>query len=42
VGFGKAHATDYDEVLSFFGTNPDDFIDLGGELNCVGDEKHPY
>jgi hypothetical protein len=37
----KPHTHDYDEVLSFFGTNPDDFYDLGGEVELwLGDEKH--
>jgi mannose-6-phosphate isomerase-like protein (cupin superfamily) len=37
----KPHAHDYDEVLCFFGTNPEDFYDLGGEVELwLGDEKH--
>jgi mannose-6-phosphate isomerase-like protein (cupin superfamily) len=37
----KPHAHEYDEVLCFFGTNPDDFYDLGGEVELwLGDEKH--
>lgn len=37
----KAHTHEYDEVLCFFGTNPDDFYDLGGELELyLGDEAH--
>jgi mannose-6-phosphate isomerase-like protein (cupin superfamily) len=37
----QPHAHDYDEVICFFGTNPDDFYDLGGEAELwLGDEKH--
>ena len=36
----KPHTHDYDEVLCFFGSNPDDFHDLGGEVEFwLGDEK---
>jgi hypothetical protein len=37
----KPHTHDYDEVLCFFGSNPEDFHDLGGEVEFwLGDEKH--
>lgn len=37
----KAHTHEYDEVLAFFGTNPADFYDLGGEVELyLGDEPH--
>jgi hypothetical protein len=37
----KPHTHDYDEVIAFFGTNPDDLHDLGGEVELwLGDEKH--
>jgi len=37
----KPHAHDYDEVIAFFGTNPEDLHDLGGEVELwLGDEKH--
>jgi len=37
----KPHTHDYDEVLTFFGTNPEDFYDLGGELELyLADEQH--
>ena len=40
-GGTKAHKHDYDEVIAFFGTNPDDFYDLGAEAELwLGDEKH--
>jgi hypothetical protein len=39
--FVKAHTHEYDEVLAFFGTNPEDFYDLGGELELfLDDEAH--
>ncbi len=35
------HSHDFDEVLCFFGTNPDDPHDLGGEIEFwLEDEKH--
>ena len=37
----KPHTHDYDEVLCFFGTTPDDYYDLGGEVELwLDDEKH--
>lgn len=37
----KAHTHDFDEVIAFFGTNPDDHHDLGGEVELwLGDEKY--
>ena len=37
----KPHTHDYDEVLCFFGSNQDDYYDLGGEIEFwLGDEKH--
>jgi hypothetical protein len=37
----QPHTHDYDEVLAFFGTNPDDIHDLGAEVELwLGDEKH--
>lgn len=37
----QAHSHDYDEVLGFIGTNPDDLYDLGGEIELwLGEEKH--
>jgi quercetin dioxygenase-like cupin family protein len=37
----QAHKHDFDEVLCFFGTNPDDPYDLCGEVEFwLGDEKH--
>ena len=37
----EAHTHDYDEVLSFFGTNPEDPHDLCGEIEFwMEDEKH--
>lgn len=37
----RPHAHDYDEILCFFGTNPDDVHDLGGEVwFWVEREKH--
>jgi hypothetical protein len=37
----KPHAHDYDEVICFFGTNPEDFYDLGAEAELtLGGEKH--
>lgn len=37
----QPHTHDYDEVIGFFGTNPDDVHDLGGEVELwLGDEKH--
>jgi hypothetical protein len=40
-GGASAHIHDYDEVIAFFGTNPEDFHDLGAEFELwLGDEKH--
>ena len=37
----EAHEHDYDEVVAFFGTNPEDVNDLGGEIEMwLGGEKH--
>ena len=37
----EAHAHDYDEVIAFMGTNPEDCHDLGGEIEFwLEDEKH--
>ncbi len=37
----QAHKHDWDEILCFFGTNPDDFYDLGAEVELwLEDEKH--
>lgn len=37
----KAHKHDYDEVIAFMGTNPDDPHDLCAEVELwLGDEKH--
>jgi hypothetical protein len=36
-----AHSHDFDEVLAFLGSNPDDPLDLGGEVELwLGDEPH--
>ena len=36
-----AHSHDFDEVLAFIGTNPEDMHDLGGEVEIwLGDEKY--
>jgi hypothetical protein len=42
LGFSvEAHTHEYDEVIAFFGTNPDDFYDLGGEIELyLEDEVH--
>ena len=35
------HTHDFNEVLAFFGTNPEDIHDLGGDLEIwLEDEKH--
>ena len=44
-GFDKVlketHTHDFDEVLAFIGTNPENPYDLGGEIELwLGDEKH--
>ena len=40
-GSPEPHTHDYDEVLAFFGTNPEDFYDLGAEVELtLGGEKH--
>ena len=37
----KAHTHDYDEVIAFFGSNPNNPGDLGAEAELwLGDEKH--
>ena len=37
----EAHTHDFDEVITFFGTNPEDPWDLCGEIELwLGDEKH--
>jgi hypothetical protein len=37
----EAHTHDFDEVIGFFGSNPKDVYDLGGEIEIwLGDEKH--
>lgn len=37
----EAHTHNFDEVITFFGTNPEDPHDLGGEIELwLGDEKH--
>jgi hypothetical protein len=38
---GKAHTHDFDEIITVFGTNPDDPRDLCGEVEFwLDDEKH--
>lgn len=38
---GKGHTHDCDEILGFFGSNPDNPNDLGGEIEFwLEDEKH--
>lgn len=41
-GSGPApHTHDFNEILGFFGTNPEDIYDLGGDLEIwLEDEKH--
>ena len=37
----EAHTHDFDEVLGFYGTNPDDVYDLCGEVEFwIGDEQY--
>ena len=37
----EPHTHDFDEILAFFGSNPEDYHDLCGELELwLGDEKH--
>ena len=37
----ETHTHDFDEVVAFFGTNPEDWRDLGGEVEFwLDDEKH--
>ena len=37
----RAHVHDFDEVLAFFGTNPEDTHDLGGEVELwIDGEQH--
>jgi hypothetical protein len=37
----NGHTHDFDEVIGFFGSNPDDVHDLGGEVELwMGGEKH--
>ena len=38
-GSPAAHTHDYDEVLAFFGSNPDDTEDLGAEIEIWIDEE---
>lgn len=36
-----AHTHDFDEIIAFFGSDPDDIQDLGGEVELwMGGEKH--
>jgi hypothetical protein len=38
---GESHTHDYDEVIAFFGSNPDDPHDLGAEAEIhIGGEVH--
>jgi hypothetical protein len=38
---GSGHSHDCDEILGFFGSNPDDPYDLGGEIEFwLEDEQH--
>jgi hypothetical protein len=38
---GSAHTHDSDEMIGFFGSNPQDPYDLGGEIEFwLEDEKH--
>jgi hypothetical protein len=40
-GAASEHSHKWDEILGFFGTNPEDPYDLGGEVELwLGDEKH--
>jgi hypothetical protein len=37
----KPHVHDFDEINTYFGTNPDDPFDLGGEIEIwIDDERH--
>ena len=37
----EAHSHDFDEILGFFGSNPEDYHDLCAEVELwLGDEKH--
>jgi hypothetical protein len=37
----ESHRHDFDEVVAFFGSNPEDPLDLGGEVEFwLGDEKY--
>lgn len=37
----KPHVHDFDEITTFFGTNPNDPFDLGGEIEIwLNDERH--
>jgi len=37
----KPHRHDFDEIICFYGTNPDDIYDLGGEIEIwLGGEQH--
>lgn len=43
TALNKAHTHDFDEVITFYGSNPEDPIDLGGEVELwLGDEKHVF
>lgn len=38
---GESHSHDFDEIVTLFGTNPDDTRDLGGEVEFwIEDEKY--
>jgi len=40
-GGTEAHAHDFEEIIGFFASNPDDPYDLCGEVEFwLGDEKH--
>jgi hypothetical protein len=37
----EAHSHDWDEIIGFYGSNPEDYHDLGGQIELwLGDEKH--
>jgi hypothetical protein len=39
----KPHFHDYDEIIGYFGSNPDDPFDLGGEMELwIEDEQHIF
>jgi hypothetical protein len=40
-GDPPSHSHDFDEVIAFFGSNPEDPLDLGGEIELwLGGEQH--